>query len=154
MLGILVIKKDFLFRRRPHNLLDDERTRIGVAIYLGFCLWDHQRCRYEASFDEFWLNRCSSAGRDPRYIALNDIVKKRFLYSKVLIIFLFESGKSLVLDCTWSGKSSRGNISTSALVSANRKAKDRKMAKYVSSSERFIVAPVTGETSGLLAHAP
>ena len=158
------------------TLLDDHSLSCGIATRLGLRICQEHRCRCGCTVDEFGLHVLScrySAGRIPRHVALNDIVKRALdsagMYSVLepvgldrgdgkrpdgITVFPFKQGKSLAWDATCVDTFSSSALIASAINpgSAARAAEDRKRAKYAALHDHHFV-PIAVETSGVIGPA-
>ena len=155
------------------TLLDDESTRISIALRLGLPVCSPHTCRCGARIDQLGLHplSCSrSSGRLPRHHGLNDVVKRALEaagYPSVLeptglsrndgkrpdgvTLFPFTRGKSLVWDATCVDTFAQTNLIRCATETgaAAADAETRKLSKYSCLADRYIIQPVAVETSGV-----
>ena len=154
--------------------LDEETTRIAVALRVGAQICEPHRCRCGSLVDTLGHHGLScgkSAGRNPRHHYLNDVVK-RSLHSAGIPSWLepvgldrgdgkrpdgltclpFTNGKNLCWDATCTDTFCKSAIAQTALTAgaAANKAEGRKTTLYSSLSDRYRFEPLAIETTGVL----
>ena len=155
------------------SLLSNNCHRIAVGLRLGLTLCHPHKCRCGQLIDEFALHPLScrmNAGRIPRHVAINDVIKRSLERAGFpcslepigldrgdgkrpdgITLFPFEQGRSMIWDATCVDTFSQSNIDSSAINpgSAAKAAEERKISKYRSLSSRFSFYPIAIETSGV-----
>ena len=156
--------------------MDDKTLRISVAVRvsLNVCL-AHQCCGATVQSDGLHPLSCRyTAGRLPRYSAINNIIKRSHdtagLHSILepvghdrgdgrrpdgVTSFPFKGGKALALDATCTDSFSASNLYSTILNlgSASSADEDLKRQKYSQVVADFEFSPVAVETSGIIASA-
>ena len=156
------------------TLMDDECTRITIALRIGAEVCQPHKCRCGRKVDRLGHHPLScvySAGRNPRHAALNDIIKRALTSAGIpchleprgldrgdgrqpdgVTIFPFRQGRPLTWDATCSDTYAPTNINHCALEAghAANAAEARKVQKYQALTDRYLFQPVSVETSGVL----
>ena len=154
--------------------MDDETTRISVALRLGAPICEPHKCRCGKqvnSLGHHGLSCLKSAGRLPRHYNLNDIVKRSLNAAGVpswlepvglntsnqtrpdgITVFPFSNGKSLCWDATCRDTFAKYAINETTLTAsaAANKAEDQKRKFYRQLESRYRFEPLAVETTGAI----
>lgn len=155
------------------TLLDDVSFRIAVGLRLGSKICESHRCLCGDRVDEFGYHglACTktTSGRLSRHAALNETIRRALKSAGVpslleptgvsrndgkrpdgLTYGPWKNGRQLVWDATCSDTMCQSNIALSSKDggSVAAVAEERKMVKYSTLADRFIVCPFGVETFG------
>ena len=154
-------------------LLSESELRISVSLRLGADIVHPHACvacgEQVSSIGTHGLSCRSSAGRIPRHLAANDIIKRALSSANVpsvlepaglsrqdgrrpdgLTLIPWSQGKCLVWDFTCCDTVARSHVQRCAQEagSAANAAEERKLAHYSDLSSSYFFAPVAVETYG------
>ena len=153
---------------RVDTFIDNDTLRIGVVLRVGLTVCIPHRCKCGTMVDTFGTHPLScrfSAGRIPRYSALNDVVRRGLSAAGIPSmlepsgldrsdgkrpdgITVYSRGRCLICDATCASS----NLIRAALAAGSvaDAAEVRKIAKNAELGRRFIFQPVAVETSGAM----
>ena len=155
------------------RLLDPESFRVAIALRVGADVCIPHSCRCGGRMDSRGLDGLSckySAGRYPRYSAMNDVIKRAlhqaglpsFLETPGLdrgdgsrpdgiTVFPFSGVRSLVWDCTCVDTFAGVHLNRSAMEAgtASNSTEEHKRRKYAVLAEAHQFEPIAVETMGV-----
>ena len=155
-------------------LLPDEAVRVNVALRLGLPVQQPHRCRCGDMSDALGHHSLSckkNPGRQPRHIALNDLMYRALAAAGIgailepvgldrgggkrpdgITVFPYRRGRMLMWDATCVNTFCKTNLiaSASSAGAAALAAEESKRRKYAALAERYDFAPLAVETSGVL----
>ena len=156
-------------------LLDNESTRIAVALRLGATVCEPHRCRCGSLVDTLGhhglsCGKFSKIGRNPRHHSINDVMKRSLHSAGVpswlepvgldrgdgkrpdgLTFLPFTNRKNLIWDATCTDTFCKSAIALTAhtVGAAANKAERKKNDLYSSLTDRYMFEPLAIETTGV-----